>query len=177
MKKLLPFLLALLGTGAGTGAGLMLAPAPSMEETTEGEPATDAAAHGEDSHAAPATTEDTHAEDGHGPNETGSEFVKLNNQFIIPVVGQQRVTALVVLSLSIEATAGSTEVIYAQEPKLRDAFLRALFDHANIGGFDGNFTEAHRMDVLRRVLFESARNALGARVIDVLVTDIARQDS
>jgi flagellar protein FliL len=33
------------------------------------------------------------------------------------------------------------------------------------------------MDVLRRILFESARNALGPRVIDVLVTDIARQDS
>lgn len=177
MKKLLPVLLALVGTGAGLGAGLMLAPAPSLQEATDVDPATDGADHGEDSHAAPPAKEDAHAEDGHEKEGATSEFVKLNNQFIIPVVGQQRVSALVVLSLSIEAIPGSTEVIYAQEPKLRDAFLRALFDHANIGGFDGNFTEAHRMDVLRRVLFESARNALGARVIDVLVTDIARQDS
>ncbi|MGR3821063.1 flagellar basal body-associated FliL family protein [Salipiger marinus] len=177
MKKLLPVLLALFGTGAGIGAGLMLAPAPPMEEATEVEPATGEEGHAEDSHAAPPAKEDAHAEDGHAAEGTTSEFVKLSNQFIIPVVGQQRVSALVVLTISIEATAGSTEVIYAQEPKLRDAFLRALFDHANIGGFDGNFTEAHRMDVLRRILFESARNALGPRVIDVLVTDIARQDS
>ena len=35
MKKLLPILLAVIGTAAGIGAGLFLAPAPTAHDTAE----------------------------------------------------------------------------------------------------------------------------------------------
>lgn len=175
MKKLLPILLALIGTGAGIGAGLFLAPSPAAEDAAhdstasqEGEPHdTGGAGHDDDAHGS--------AEADHGTE--GHEYVKLSNQFVVPIVGNGRVSSLVVLSLSLEVAAGSTEAVFSQEPKLRDVFLRVLFDHANIGGFEGNFTEQHRMDRLRRALWEAARNVMGASVIDVLITEIARQDS
>eukprot|EP00903_Cladosiphon_okamuranus_P021954 g20186.t1 len=105
------------------------------------------------------------------------EYVKLNNQFIVPVVTDGRVGALVVMSLSVEVKIGSRETVFLREPKLRDVFLQELFDHANQGGFKGAFTNSNTLDVLRNSLTEAGRNVLGDQLLDVLITDIARQDS
>ena len=101
----------------------------------------------------------------------------MNNQFVVPVVEQGRVAAMVVLSLSLEVDVGNTEAVYTREPKLRDVFLQVLFDHANMGGFSGSFTDGSNLVVLRTTLKEAATLVLGKVVTDVLITDIARQDS
>ena len=101
----------------------------------------------------------------------------MNNQFVVPIVDEGRVSAMVVLSLSLEVEPGNTEAVYQREPKLRDAFLQVLFDHANIGGFSGSFTDVSNLVVLRTSLKEAASRVLGTVVVDVLITDIARQDS
>lgn len=161
MGKILPLILVLVGLGAGIGAGLAIRPDPQPQTATEEEPktilseaeGTEAAAEG-----------------------NSSDFFKLNNQFVIPVVTEQEVKALVVLSLSLELIAGGSEGVYQKEPKLRDSFLKVMFDHANSGGFDGRFTEGRKLQNLRSALLEAARKILGDRVKDVLVTDILRQD-
>lgn len=156
MLKILPLLLLLLGTGAGIAAGRFLA----------SEPATDAPAEAKE---AP-----EHADD----EQVGqTEFVKLNNQFVVPVVQADRVAALVVMSLSLETESGTRERVFEREPKLRDMFLRVLFDHANMGGFDGAFTRPGTLDVLRQSLTDVARKELGESIESVLITDIARQDN
>ncbi|KEO54550.1 flagellar basal body-associated FliL family protein [Thioclava pacifica] len=167
LGKIIPVLLALIGLAGGGAAGYFLRPPPApAEETGECVPV--------DPHAAPA--EDAHG-DGHGNEVTTSEFVKLNNQFIVPLVTEGRVSGLVILSLSLEVRVGETEAVYRAEPKLRDAFLQVLFDHANAGGFRGVFTGSANMDLLRKALTETAREILGPGVIAVLVSDIVRQDS
>jgi flagellar protein FliL len=148
IRKLFPVILGLIGLGLGIGLGVFLRPAP--QEPTE-----------------MAETE---------PKEP-PEYVKLNNQFVIPVVEAGQVAALVVVSLSLEVTAGSTETVFAREPKLRDVFLQVLFDHANSGGFRGSFTDGSNLVVLRQALKEVATQVLGDMVSDVLIVDIARQDS
>lgn len=106
-----------------------------------------------------------------------TEYVRLNNQFVVPVVKGERVQALVVLSISLETTAGTKPQVFEREPRLRDAMLQILFDHANAGGFERDYTRAERMHVLRQALFEQATMVLGAIVHDVLITDIVRQDA
>lgn len=165
LRKILPVLLALVGLGGGIGAGLFLRPAPEAADQA-GETAADASKD----KAAEAKAEG--AEDGAEP-----EYVKMNNQFVVPVVEEGRVAAMVVLSVSLEVEAGSTEAVYQREPKLRDAFLQVLFDHANIGGFSGSFTDGANLVVLRTSLREAAGLVLGTAVKDILITDIARQDS
>ena len=165
LKKIFPILLALIGLGGGVGAGLVLRPAEDQAAASDevaskdGEGATD--------------------EEGEGaePQEGAPEYVKMNNQFVVPVVEDSRVAAMVVLSLSLEVAAGNTEAVYQREPKLRDAFLQVLFDHANVGGFSGSFTDGANLVVLRTSLKEAAALVLGPVVSDVLITDIARQDS
>lgn len=146
IRRVLPFVIALVGLGLGTGAGFALRPAP------------DSAAPPEDPLPPP-------------------EYAKLNNQFVVPVLSGGRVGAMVILSLSLEIAPGQAETVYASEPKLRDAFLRVLFDHANAGGFRGSFTDGANLVVLRQALGEAAMAVLGDTVRAVLITDIVRQDS
>jgi len=168
IKKLFPILLALIGTGAGVGAGFFLLPSSDGHEAAESQVECLPSEH-------KVSAGDTAPE--RGVTEGTREYVKLNNQFVIPVMGATRVEALVVASLSVEVGLGSTENVYAREPKLRDAFLQVMFDHANIGGFEGSFTSAERMEVLRAALYDVAYAILGDDVSDVLITEIARQDT
>lgn len=169
MKRLLiPAVLALLGLAAGGGAALALRPVAPAVAPAPHDPTTATAGHSAGGH-------DT------GAGESGSgnapEYARLSNQFVVPVLDQGRVTAMVILSLSIEVTAGSTPKVYEREPKLRDAFLQVLFDHSNAGGFAGTFTDGSNLILLRRALREAAAGILGDMVSDVLIVEIVRQDA
>ena len=167
MGKILPILLAVIGLGAGVGGGIVLR--PDASEVTNQNPCGDTILQSGQPINSNESIESSDAE--------GVSYVKLNNQFVIPVVNEGRVSALVVMALNIELNSGGPELVYKFEPKLRDAFLQVLFDHANTGGFDGNFTSNRNMDLLRRALFESAQSILGSAISDVLVVDIVRQDT
>ncbi len=105
------------------------------------------------------------------------DYVKLNNQFVIPIVADGRVASLIVLSLSIEVPFGRREAILQKEPKVRNSFLQVLFDHANMGGFEGEFTSPTKLSGLRMALREIAQRDIGREIVyNVLITDIARQD-
>lgn len=150
MRKLFPILVAALGLGAGTGGGLLLRPAPMTED-----------------HAAEVPEEP----------QVAPEYAKLSNQFVIPVLEDGRIASMVIMSINLEVTAGSTEAVYLREPRLRDAFLQVLFAHANAGGFRGSFTDTANLMNLRTALHEVAKATLGDMVKDVLIVDIGRQDS
>ncbi|AMY68043.1 flagellar basal body-associated FliL family protein [Frigidibacter mobilis] len=162
LRKLLPILLALVGLGAGLGAGLALKPEPEMDADAED---------------VCAPTEALAAEAAVGEKIVTHEYVKMNNQFVVPVVAGGRISALVILSISLEVQLATGEQVYQREPRLRDGFLQVLFDHANAGGFDGAFTDANNMTMLRHALLEVAQKALGPIVSDVLIVDIVRQDT
>ncbi|SNX69734.1 hypothetical protein SAMN05878503_104189 [Cereibacter ovatus] len=167
-RVLIPLLLALLGLGAGIGAGFFLRPPAEAPAADKAEPAGD---HDTAHQAKPQA--DLHEL----PPEERPEYAKLNNQFIVPIVQGGRVASMVILSISLEVPHGGSESVYAVEPKLRDGMLRVLFDHANAGGFSGAFTDNSNMVTLRRALSEVAQSVLGPQVTDVLIVDIMRQDS
>lgn len=151
MAKLIPVLLGLVGLSMGLGAGVFLRSDPPV---AEGEVPEESATP-----------------------ETAPEFVKMNNQFIVPVLEDGRVSALVILSLTLEIRTGAREEVFEMEPKLRDGFLQVMFDHANAGGFKGVFTDGANLAVLRSALREMAQKQMGQAVRDVLISDIVRQDS
>jgi flagellar basal body-associated protein FliL len=164
MMKLLPIVLLLIGSGAGVGAGIFLRPAPApVAEMTDKEVSDKA--------------ETAQKKDAKDEGGKATEYVKLSNQFVVPVVKNRVVVSLVVLALSLEVPEGTKEGVFKKEPKVRDSFLQVLFDHANVGGFDGSFTEAGMLNQLREALREVAQRDLGEDgVNDVLILEIARQD-
>jgi flagellar FliL protein len=157
MKILLPFVLLFLGLGAGVGAGVFFRPDAVPSEVEQGSDTLDFVAPKEEP-------------------DAPREYVKMNNQFVVPVVNEDKVQALVVMSLSLEVPAGEKDAIYEREPKLRDSFLQVMFDHANMGGFDGAFTNFETLEILRRGLRDVAQKVMGEQVSDVLIVDIVRQD-
>lgn len=102
--------------------------------------------------------------------------VELQNQFVVPLTDGDRVTGLVAVSLAVEGRAGEEDVITQAEPRLRDAFLRVLFDHARADGFRGDFTNGTSMSELRARLDAIAVETIGPIAQGVLITSVARQD-
>ena len=84
IKKLLPLVLLFIGAGAGIGAGMFLRPEPEPVE-----------ASAEDAEKAKVEAEDKEDE-----GTIDHEYFKMSNQFVVPVIKQDQVKALVVLSLS-----------------------------------------------------------------------------
>jgi flagellar protein FliL len=160
LRLILPIILSCLGLSGGIGLGLFLKPDPAHEE------AEIQCAEPVEGHEIQASTV-----------ETLNDYIKLNNQFIIPIVKEEKVASLVVMSISLEVAPGQSELVYQREPKIRDALLRVMFDHANIGGFDGEFTENGTLNNLRIGLLEASKAVAGDSVIDVLIVDLARQDN
>lgn len=169
IAKLLPVLLVLIGVGAGVAAGLTLRPVPEPSEDM-------ALMTGEDADMDKRAGAPSEGSDDASMEES-FDFVRLNNQFVVPIVVDSRVNSLVVMSLTIQVDLGQTESVYRVEPRLRDALLQVMFDHANSGGFDGPFTEAARMKILRTALREAAQSTVGDTVSDVLIIDVVRQDT
>lgn len=175
MGRLLPILLVVLGLAGGVGAGLFLAPAP--EPSAACGPAPEAACP----EVSPAGTGDPDPSAAASPPPVllpgeAVDYVKLNNQFVIPVIVADTVSALVVVSLTLEVTAGTNTAVFDREPRLRDAFLQVLFDFAYSGGFDGPFTQSANLATLRRALRETGQSVIGPTVRDVLIVDIVRQE-
>jgi flagellar protein FliL len=177
IRLLLPVILLLAGLGGGVVAGKMMS--GGGEETAADSPAEDDGHGGDEGHGA--EEDGGHGSSGdHGEESDPNspyEYVRLNNQFVVPLIRHGSVRSLVVLTLTIEVESGENELVYDREPRLRDALLRVMFSHANVGGFDGSFTAVESMAPLREGLREAARQVLGAVAHDVLIMDIVRQDA
>ena len=185
MKLVLPLILTPLGLAVGLAAGQFLKPAEVKGETPPveangAEKATSAEAAKPEGEVETAFRDEpaAEAEPSHPPDADAppSEYVKLNRQFVVPVIEGGRVAAMMVLSLAVEVPEGGSDAVFSHEPKLRDAFLRVLFTHAQSGGFSGVFTRPEAMADLRGSLLLAARKVLGASVHEILLTNLVRQD-
>lgn len=152
MGKLIPVILMLLGLGGGVGAGLMLrpdaAPPDAQAEISDPRPAVPAGMRG---------------------------VFEIPNQFMVPVMVEGRIAAVFILNLALEIAEPQRDEVANSLPRLRDAMLQVMFDHANTGGFHGAFTASSTMEQLRRALLEAGQNVLGRDALfSVLITDIQR---
>lgn len=195
MKLIAPLALALAGLGAGVAAGVALKPAPpeapaaacgpdapEIDAPTLDASKLDAPAPAAHEPGAPAPCEaPAEAAEGPGAKAEANDHAKaavvpLDKPLVAPVFAGDRVKAMVVASLAVALPEAEAAEVEAAAPRLRDAFLKVMFAHANSGGFDGAFTEGRKMEDLRAALLKAGRGVLGDQVSDVLITEIARQD-
>ncbi len=155
MGKLIPLLLIVIGAGAGVGAGFFLRPEPEIVE--------------EESEIAPAPVLPD------GDALTTYEFA---NQFMVPLIAEDRITSVIVIKVALEISEAQREIVAANTARLRDALLQVMFDHANVGGFTGVFTDHSTLTHLRRSLLEAAQKTVGPEIVfGVLITDLLRSGS
>lgn len=152
MRKLIPVILILLGIGGGLGAGLALRPVAEVDEQDPVEATLPARPMGV---------------------EIG--VFEIPNQFMVPLIADDRIAKVLVLALALEIDDAQRDLVAANLPRLRDAMLQIMFDHANSGGFEGVFTANTALGTLRAALLEAGQKILGRDVVlGVLITDILR---
>ncbi|MDO5658251.1 MAG: hypothetical protein Q4G36_08015 [Paracoccus sp. (in: a-proteobacteria)] len=153
IRKLILPALVLVALGGGLAAGEWLRPAPPIAQTDAADPILRERARGD------------------------LAWFRFPTQFFVPVMRGHRLDSVMVLSLTLEIPKSAEPAVFQNEHRLRDAFLRSLLIHANTGGFDGNFTGEGQMRRLRDTLLRTAHEVGGSQILDVLIEDIARQDS
>ncbi len=104
------------------------------------------------------------------------EFLKFKRQFVVPVIGEDRVNALVLLNIGISLSGDVKEELFQLEPKFRDAFMRELLSMSNAGYFNDGLTDPQTYEVLRETLLRAAKDIENVGVRDILILDFARQD-
>ncbi|WP_292284454.1 flagellar basal body-associated FliL family protein [Marivita sp.] len=163
IKKLFPVVALLLGLAGGGGAAMLLAP-PEAEQ-------------GMDDSAASAETSVAPSEKPGDGADGDTEIVKLPNQFVVPVILNNRVRAMVILAVALEVETGTGDKVRTLEPKLRDTFLAELFSLAAMGGFEDELISRKTLTLVKRALTERSKEVLGMDNATVLITDMARQDA
>lgn len=160
LKKVLPLLSLLAGLAGGGATAIVLMPDTSAD-------------HGEDNHAKASEAGSEHPA---APDPNSLEIVKLPNQFVVPVILNNRVRSMVILTVALEVDVAQADVVRTREPRLRDTFLDELFNLAAIGGFKDDVISRETLDIVRTALTKRAQESLGLDAVTVLVTDMARQD-
>jgi len=108
--------------------------------------------------------------------EVGLTYHKLDKQFVIPVVADERVQSLMVISIELRIDEGASDAVFEHEPKLRDEFLQQLFIHGQSDGFSTIYQKPHVLAYLRDSLLMAAQRVLGDLVHEVLLTSLVRKD-
>jgi len=116
---------------------------------------------------------------GHGESSYGSSevsYLKFKRQFVVPVMTQGKIDALVIMNLNLELNEDAPDNTYTLEPKLRDAITRELLALSNEGIFGENLTSAESYESLRRTVLSACRTIIPDGIKDILILDIARQE-
>lgn len=159
IKKLLPLISLVIGLGSGGAAALFLAPpAKDSMVTTDG------------------SDSDAEYETELTESSGDTEIVSLPKQFVVPVMINSRVTAMVILTIALDVESGSGDYVRSIEPKLRDSFLEELFGLAALGGFEDDIISRQSMSLVRVALTKRAAEILDQKGVQVLITEMARHD-
>ncbi|MEN8658529.1 flagellar basal body-associated FliL family protein [Marivita sp.] len=160
-KKIMPAFALLLGLGGGGTAAIVLAPAEVDTPTSD----------------AQVSEPDEPADSINDDGSDNLEIVKLPSQFVVPVITENRVKAMVILTVALEVEAGQGDRVRTLEPKLRDEFLAELFSLASIGGFEDELISRQSLELVKRALSARSNEVLGTKGVTVLIIDMARQDT
>lgn len=172
MKALINIFICCLAAVGGTFGSSMLK--AKRSSSPEAYVETDKSEHAKDK-------KDSKSKDeSHGKPSSGSsddfEFLKFKRQFVVPVVGEDRIEALVLLNIGISLSGDVKEELFRYEPKFRDAFMRELLSMSNAGYFNNELTDPQTYEVLRETLLRAAKDIEKDGVKDILILDFARQD-
>jgi len=117
-----------------------------------------------------------HGDEGGYGNSGETDFIKFKRQFVVPVLKDDAVEALILINLGLEVPANERDNMFRLEPRFRDAFIRELLQLSDDGYFDQELTSPDTYEVLRETLARAAGDISEGGVKDILILDLSRQD-
>ncbi|MGJ8560755.1 MAG: hypothetical protein ACSHX3_11005 [Litorimonas sp.] len=181
MKALLfPVVLAVFAAGGVIAADKVRgdgAPASVSEKDHD----TKADSHGKpekaDSHGKSDKKTSGHGHKGGDTYGGETDFIKFNRQFVVPVLKDNAVDALVLINLALEVPANKRDEMFRLEPRFRDGFIRELLQLSDDGYFDQELTSSDTYEILRETLSRAANDISDGGVNKILILDLSRQDN
>jgi flagellar FliL protein len=191
MQKIIALVIVIAGLGGGLALGVALRPSggagpeEAAEVPAEGDGAGNAAG------APSGDAADAHypavqsfrdrfvadqADDHDGEVSADHDYVKVGRQLIVPLVEGGETRALMLFELALDVPQAMSDRAYSAGPRLRDAFMRELFEMSYTGAFSQTYTDERVIEELRGKLRAAARRLLGNQVADVLILDVVRQE-
>ncbi len=104
-----------------------------------------------------------------------SAYFKFGRQFVAPIVEDGRPKAMLILDVIIELSPGSGDSVYADEPRLRDAVLRALLAQGANGDLAAIFSEPSLLEAARAAVLKEVRGVIGNDAKSILLMDLGYQ--
>lgn len=119
--------------------------------------------------------------DSHGKSDKSyggdTDFIKFKRQFVVPVLKDNAVDALILINLALEVPARERDEMFRLEPRFRDAFIRELLQLSDDGYFDQELTSSDTYEILRETLSRAASDISDGGVNKILILDLSRQDN
>ena len=175
IKKLLFPLVLMIAVVGGAVAADFIRTGDSAKEDSHGE--TEGKSHAKDDKASKDGKKKKGKDDDHGDTASSSvSYLKFKRQFVVPVMDQGKIEALVIMNLNLELNENAPENVYSLEPKLRDAIMRELLTMSDNNIFGKKLTSAESYETLRDTLLRASEAVVPEGIKDVLILDIARQE-
>ena len=185
MKLGLPVIVvigAVVGAGAGAGVRFALAqgaPDAASEFAAEKEQhSAPEAVERKKGEASSQTKKDGKKKSGdseHKQQSAAGAYFKFSRQFVAPVVREGAPAAMIVLDVMLEMSPDAAAGNYANEPKLRDAVLRALLAQSANGELRCMLSDPSQLEATREAILTSVQEVIGDQVQAVLLLDVAYQ--
>ncbi len=164
----------LLGAGSGAALKIVAPMAPGKSNPVGDEHAPDEL----DKDAAPKLKPIESAKKTKSKSKTAqpsAAYFKFSRQFVAPVVSDGAPEAMIILDVVIELAPGAESTFYADEPKLRDAVLRALLTQSSNGALAAMLQQPALLETTRAAILENIRAVAGDEALSVLLMDVAYQ--
>jgi flagellar protein FliL len=104
-------------------------------------------------------------------------FYKFSREFVVPIIRDSRVDALVILNISLEVEGDTAQKLFTLDPKLRDNIMSTLIVLSNEPGLFDNMTQVENYERIRSQVLENLRNVIPEGINNVLILDFAKQDT
>lgn len=167
---------------AGSGGGDAHAAKPAKESHGGGGDHGDSGGHGGgDSHAAKPKKEkkDSHGGGGgHGGGGMSSDvtYFKFTREFVVPIMGENRVESLIILNINLEADSSVSGKLFSMEPKIRDNIMTTLIELANDGTTMRTLGDIDSYETMRTMILMNLQKVLPTGIENVLIVDMGKQD-
>jgi len=185
MKFLLPSIIAGAGVIAGAFGGNMLKPTAEAGSPVMAGGDEDASGSGQndDGQAAEGDTygkKDKKAKKDSRSSKSGASkdvsYYKFSREFVIPIMRDGQVTALVILHIQLEVDSSIESSLFSMEPKLRDNIMTTLVEISHDGHLFDNLTEPESYESIRALVLEGLKTVKSEGIENILILDMARQD-
>lgn len=117
-------------------------------------------------------------DDGHGASGGGSDiaFYKFSREFVVPIMANRRVKALVILHLSLEVDEATNDKLFSLDPKLRDNIMTTLIGLSNDGITLDELTSPDSYETIRSMVLMNLQSEISEDIQNVLIMDVGKQD-